>query len=172
MAIYALGDQVPTIDSSAYIHPEAVIIGDVTVGPDSSVWPTAVLRGDDGKITIGAGTSIQDGAVIHTTPFNFTVVGDRCTIGHLAHLEGCTISDGALVGTGSIVLHRAHVGEAALVAAGAVVLNDMQVEAGALAVGVPAKVKPGLANAEMISMGVDSYIERAKRFQSDLRRID
>lgn len=172
MAIYALGDQVPTIDSAAYIHPQAVIIGSVTIGPDSTVWPSAVLRGDDGEIIIGAGTSVQDGSVLHTTPHDFTVVGDRCTIGHLVHLEGCIIEDGALVGNGSIVLHRARIGPGALVAAGAVVLADMQVEAGALAVGIPAKVKPGAVDAEMLALGADSYIDRGRRFKTDLRRLD
>ena len=104
--IYALGEQVPDIDPDAYVHPDAVIIGSVTIGADSSIWPGAVLRGDDGEIRIGARTSVQDNCVLHTTPDDPTVVGDDCVIGHIVHLEGCTIEYRALVGNGSIVLHR------------------------------------------------------------------
>src|SRR5262245_55270767 len=89
MPIYALGDLEPDIHPDAFIHPDAVIIGRVTIGERSSVWPAAVLRGDiEGGIRIGARTSIQDGAVIHTTYEQATTVGDDCTIGHLVHLEG------------------------------------------------------------------------------------
>ena len=88
MAVYALGDLVPTIDSRAYVHPDAVIIGAVTIGPDSSIWPGATLRGDGGEIRIGSRTSVQDNAVLHTTPQWPTVVGDGCVLGHLIHLEG------------------------------------------------------------------------------------
>ena len=172
MPIYALGDQEPTIDSLAYIHPEAVIIGSVTIGPESSVWPSAVLRGDDGFITIGARTSIQDGTVIHTTELTPTTVGDDCTIGHLAHLEGCAIESGSLVGSGAIVLHRAVVEPGALVAANAVVLADVRVPSGALAVGTPAKIKEGAANAETLIMSAQSYVTRGHRFRQELRRID
>ena len=115
MPIYALGDLVPDIDSSAYIHPEAVVIGNVTIGSESSVWACAVLRGDDGVISVGNRSNVQDGAVIHTTPIYATTIGDNCTIGHLAHLEGCTIEDGALVGTASVVLHDVRVQSGALV---------------------------------------------------------
>jgi carbonic anhydrase/acetyltransferase-like protein (isoleucine patch superfamily) len=107
VAIYALGDRVPRIDPTAFVHPDAVIIGDVEIGAEASVWPGAVLRGDDGAIRIGARTSIQDGSVLHCTPSLPTVVGAECVVGHIVHLEGCTIEDGALVGNGAVVLHRA-----------------------------------------------------------------
>src|SRR5580658_5868007 len=110
MAIYALGDLVPTIDTEAFVHPDAVVIGDVTIGPDSSVWPSAVLRGDYGTITVGARSSVQDGTVIHAGPGFPTMIGDGCVIGHLTHLEGCTLEDGSLAGSGSVVLHWAVVG--------------------------------------------------------------
>src|SRR3954453_1883424 len=118
MAIYALGDRVPTIDSSAFVHPDAVIIGNVTIGPESTVWPQAVLRGDYGEIVVGAQTSVQDGTVVHATEEHPTVIGDRCGIGHLVHLEGCTIEDDSLVGSNSVVLHRAVVRSGSLVGAG------------------------------------------------------
>jgi carbonic anhydrase/acetyltransferase-like protein (isoleucine patch superfamily) len=141
MPIYALGDITPTIDPEAFVHPEAVLIGRVDVGPESTVWPGAVLRGDGAGIVIGARTSVQDGAILHNTEALATVVGDDCTIGHMAHLEGCTVEDGALVGTGSIVLHEAVVGRGALVGANAVVTGRTIVPAGAMALGVPAKIR-------------------------------
>ena len=106
MAIYALGDQVPDIHPLAFVHPDATIIGSVTVGEGSSIWPGAVLRGDDGYIRIGRNTSIQDGSVLHTTPMFPTIVGDECLVGHIVHLEGCTVEDRAQVSNGAIVLHQ------------------------------------------------------------------
>jgi carbonic anhydrase/acetyltransferase-like protein (isoleucine patch superfamily) len=170
--IYSLGTAVPDIHPDAYIHPEAVIIGAVFIGAESSVWPCAVLRADDGAIRIGARSSIQDGAVLHCTPQFDTVVGDECTIGHLAHLEGCRIMDRALVGTSSVVLHDAVVGEGALVGANAVVTGGTVVPPGAMALGVPAKIRENAADQEDIARGMRSYVERAERFRATLRRID
>lgn len=172
MAIYALGDQIPDIHPDAYIHPDAVIIGSVTIGAESSVWPSAVIRGDDGAIIIGARTSIQDGAVLHTTAFTPTTVGDDCVIGHLAHLEGCHIHDGALVGSQSVVLHHAIVETGALVGAGALVPNNMVVPARAMALGVPAKLRLEAASADLIVYSAKSYVERSKRFRAELRCLD
>jgi carbonic anhydrase/acetyltransferase-like protein (isoleucine patch superfamily) len=169
--LYALGDQVPVIDERAFVHPDAVVIGSVVVGPDSSVWPGAVLRGDGGRIEVGARTSIQDGSVLHTTADHPTVVGDDCVIGHIVHLEGCTIESGAQVSSGAVVLHRAVVGPGAVVAANAVVLNDTEVPAGALAVGAPASIKPGRARVADIANAVAIYVEKAERFRRELRRI-
>ncbi len=172
MPVYALGDQVPNIDPTAYVHPDAVVIGSVTIGSESTVWPGAVLRGDDGEIRIGARTSIQDGTVVHTTPNHPTVVGDECVIGHIAHLEGCTIHDGALVGSGSVVLHQAVVESGALVGANAVVPNGMVVPSGAMALGVPAKLREGAVTPEMIEVGMLSYVQRGHRYRDALRRLD
>lgn len=172
MPVYSLGDQVPSIDPTAYIHPDAVVIGSVTIGAESTVWPGAVLRGDDGEIRIGRRTSIQDGTVVHTTPHHPTVVGDECVIGHVAHLEGCTVHDGSLVGSGSIVLHRAVVESCALVGANAVVPNGMIVPSGAMALGVPAKLREGVVTPEMIVLGMQSYVERGHRYRRELRRLD
>ncbi|HRE03591.1 MAG TPA: gamma carbonic anhydrase family protein [Ilumatobacteraceae bacterium] len=172
MPIYALGDQVPDIHPDAYVHPDAVVIGSVFVGANSSIWPCAVLRGDDGEIHVGERSSIQDGCVVHTTPFTFTRVD--CVIGPLVHLEGCTIFDGALVGNGAIVMHNVEVHTGALVAANTVLLNNTVVPAGALAAGVPAVIKEGraVALAGQISFGSKSYVQRAERFTRELRRID
>lgn len=173
MAIYALGDQVPSIHPEAYVHPDAVIIGSVTIGAESSIWPHAVLRGDDGQILIGSGTSIQDGTVVHTTPFWPTTVGDDCVIGHNVHLEGCTIEDRALVGSGSVVLHRAIVRSEGLVGANALVTNDTEVPSRAMALGVPAVIKEGRVDPEvMIQLGAKAYRDRIPRYRDGLRRLD
>ncbi len=169
--IYALGDQVPDIHPDAYVHPDAVVIGSVTIGADSSIWPGAVLRGDDGHIEIGARTSIQDNCVLHTTPEHPTVVGDDCVIGHIVHLEGCTVESGAMIGNGSIVLHRVVVRTGAVVAANAVVLNDTEVPSGAIAVGIPATIKAGRARPHDIAHGVESYLGKTKRYRETLRRV-
>ena len=136
MAIYALGDQVPDIHETAYVHPQATVIGSVTLGAGASVWPQAVIRADDGPITVGENTSIQDGAVIHTTAFTPTKIGANVTVGHLAHLEGCIVHDWALVGSGSIVLHNAIIHEHALVGAAAMVPGNVEVPRCAMALSV------------------------------------
>ena len=172
MPIYSLGNRVPNIHPEAYVHPDAVIIGDVTIGSMSSVWPSAVLRGDYGTIVIGDRTSIQDGAVVHAVAEFPTLVGSDCVVGHLAHLEGCVIHDGSLVGSGSVVLHQAQVHTGATVGAGAVVTNHMVVPADALAVGIPAKVREGQSSREMIAASAAVYVDNAQRYAAQLRRID
>jgi carbonic anhydrase/acetyltransferase-like protein (isoleucine patch superfamily) len=170
--IYALGDQLPQIDATAFVHPDAVVIGSVTIGAESSVWPGAVLRGDEGEIVIGARSNIQDNCVLHTTVERPTRVGDRCAIGHLVHLESCTIEDDALVGNAAMVLHRSIVRSWAVVAANSVVLYDVEVPSGAIAVGSPAVIKEGRAKPELIADAVESYVARALRFRRELRRLD
>src|SRR5487761_2212636 len=142
MPVYALGDRVPTIDETAFVHPDAVVIGDVRIGAGSSIWPGAVLRGDYGTVIVGERTSIQDGAVIHAVAAYPTVIGDDCVVGHLAHLEGCVVHDRSLIGSGSVVLHEAVIESGATVAAGAVVRNRTHVPANSLVVGVPGQVRP------------------------------
>jgi carbonic anhydrase/acetyltransferase-like protein (isoleucine patch superfamily) len=173
VAVYALGDLVPDIHPEAFVHPDATVIGNVTVGAESTVWPQAVLRGDYGFIRIGARTSIQDGTVIHCTAELPTLIGDDCVVGHLAHLECCTVEDGALVGTNSVVLHRAIVRAGALVAASALVPNDMEVPSRALAVGVPARLKLDAVDPSiMITANAANYVRNGKHFKEHLRRLD
>jgi carbonic anhydrase/acetyltransferase-like protein (isoleucine patch superfamily) len=172
MPIYALGNLEPVIDATAYVHPDAVIIGSVTLGAHSSVWPGAVLRGDGGDIRIGNRTSIQDNAVLHTTPEWPTVVGDGCVIGHLVHLEGCTIHDDVMVGNAAMVLHRSVIRSGAVVAANSVVLADVDVPEGALAAGTPAVIKPGKARIDDIREGAQHYVDRVEHYRANLRRMD
>src|SRR5438067_2425018 len=172
MAIYALGASAPDIHPSAFVHPDATVIGNVAVGAESTVWPHAVLRGDYGYIRVGSRTSIQDGTVVHCTAEYPTIIGDDCVVGHLAHLECCTVHDGALIGTGSIVLHRAVVESGALVGAGAVVPNDMVVPARAMALGVPAKLRPDSVDVADTLRNAAEYVRNGERFRRDLRRLD
>jgi carbonic anhydrase/acetyltransferase-like protein (isoleucine patch superfamily) len=171
MPLYAIGDRAPSVDPTAFVHPDAVLIGSVTIGPESSVWPTAVLRGDSGRVIVGAQTSIQDGSVIHCTSELDTVIGNRCVIGHRVHLEGCTIEDDSLVGSGSVVLHRAIVRSGGFVAAGALVSPGTEVPGGAIAMGVPAKIKLDAAPRAMIESSVETYVANAHWYNAELRRI-
>jgi carbonic anhydrase/acetyltransferase-like protein (isoleucine patch superfamily) len=172
VALYAVGDAVPQVHRDAYVHPDAVVIGNVVLGSEASVWPGAVLRGDDGWIRIGARTSVQDGTVIHCTPELDTVVGDEAVIGHIVHLEGCVVEDRALVGNGAVVLHRAVVRTGALVGSNAVVPAGMEVPAGAMALGVPARLRPDTVDPEAIERPMRSYVARAATYRAALRRID
>ncbi len=172
MPLYALGDAEPDIHPDAYVHPDAVVIGDVTIGAESSVWPTAVLRGDDGRIVVGARSSVQDGSIIHCTATQPTIIGDEVTVGHNVHIEGATIGDRALVSSGSVVLNGATVGEGAVVAAGAVVSPNARVPAWRMVLGVPARVREG----HEVPVGttdhaVQSYVQRGKRFRAELREL-
>lgn len=171
MPIYALGEIEPHIDPSAYIHPDAVLIGDVTVGPESTIWPAAVLRADTGPIIIGARSNVQDGSVIHVMEGLPTRVGDDVLIGHLAHLESCTVHNGAFIGTASVVLHRVVVGEGAVVAGNAVLLDDTEVPPGALAVGTPARIRIGEGRGEMAAGGAAHYVAAGRRYKGQLRRL-
>lgn len=172
MAIYALGERVPKIHPDAFVHPDATVIGDVTIGAESTVWPQAVLRGDYGTITVGERTSVQDGSVIHATAELPTHIGSGCTIGHLVHIECCTVEDAALVGSGSIVLHRCVVRTGALVGAAALVPNDTEVPSGAMALGVPAKLRLDAVTAETIAEFVGKYVANGQRYRRELRRLD
>jgi carbonic anhydrase/acetyltransferase-like protein (isoleucine patch superfamily) len=170
--IFALGSHVPTIDPSAFVHPEAVVIGAVTIGPEASIWPGAVLRGDYGQIFVGARTSVQDGTVVHATDEHWTRIGDECVVGHIAHLEGCTIEDRSLVGSGSIVLHDAVVRSGGLVGAGAVVSNGVEVPARAMALGIPAKMRLDSVPDGTFEPAVAMYALNGQRYKDELKRLD
>jgi len=172
--IYALDYAAPSIDSQAYVHPDAVVIGSVELAAGASVWPGAVLRGDHGLIRVGERTSVQDGTVVHTTERWPTIIGADCVVGHRAHLEGCVVEDGCLIGSGALVLNRARVCGGAVVAAAALVREDMTVPAGALAVGVPAAIRTeaGLRQQDWIKDAVQTYLDLAERHRTGLRRID
>ena len=123
-----------------WIHETAVVLGDVTLGDDVSVWPNAVIRGDVDRITIGARSNVQDGAVIHCDEGIPTVIGEECVIGHRAVVHGTVLEDGVLVGMGAILLNRVHVGTGSIIGAGAMVTEGTRIPPGSLVLGVPAKV--------------------------------
>jgi carbonic anhydrase/acetyltransferase-like protein (isoleucine patch superfamily) len=160
MTLYALGDDRPRIHPAAYVHPEAVLIGEVRVGAGASVWPGTIIRADNGPIVIGARTSVQDGAVIHTQLTNQTRIGSDCVIGHLAHLEGCVLEDLVLIGSGAVVLERVICRTPSLVGAGAVVSPGTEVPAGAMALGVPARIRPGAVDRASVRSNADAYSSR------------
>ena len=173
MPIYALDEYEPEIHETAFVHPDAVVIGRVSIGPEASVWPCAVLRGDHGRIEVGARTSVQDGTVVHCTHEWPTLIGADCVVGHNAHLEGCVVGDGCLIGSGSMVLNRAKVGAGAVVAAAALIREDMVVPAGALAAGVPAAIREeaGLRHRERTARAVKTYLGLAAQHRAGTRRI-
>ena len=172
MPIYALGNRAPEIHPDAFVHPDATVIGSVRLGAGASVWPGAVLRGDYGDIVVGERTSVQDGTVVHATAELATVIGSDCVIGHVAHLEGCVIEDHSLVGSGSVVLHRAVVRSHALVGANAVVTNGTEVPSNAMALGIPAAIKENAVPTGFTAGAVAIYVENGKRYKRDLRRLD
>ena len=172
MPIYALNDVEPEIDPEAYVHPDAVVIGNVKIGPNSTIWPGAVLRGDSGRIEIGQDTSIQDGTVVHATHTLATIIGSRCVVGHIAHLEGCTVADDVLVGSGSILLHRVQVQPNSLVGAGALLPPGTLVPSGAMALGVPAKIIPDKVAPGSLASTVANYVNKGKLYRQSLRRLD
>lgn len=148
----------------AYIHPTAVIIGNVTLGRDASVWPTAVLRGDIDAIAIGDETNVQDGVIVHVDAGRPVRVGNRVTIGHRAVIHGCTIEDDCLIGIGAIVLNGAIVGTGSVIGAGAVVPEGMKVPPGSLVLGVPGKVvrEVGAELSAKIEHGARTYVARGR----------
>ncbi|MEN3124116.1 gamma carbonic anhydrase family protein [Janibacter sp. LM] len=149
MPAYAFAGVTPVVDPTAYVHPSAVLIGDVVVGPGCYVGPHASLRADLGGIVLGAGSNVQDGCVVHTFPRRTTVIGEDGHVGHAAVLHGCTVGAGALIGIGAVLLDGARVGERAFVGAGSLVPAEMQVPAGHLVLGSPAHVVRELSDTEL-----------------------
>ncbi|MFD7451756.1 gamma carbonic anhydrase family protein [Kitasatospora sp. NPDC059827] len=146
--IATVGGKVPAVDPGAFLAPNAVVVGDVSVAAGASVWYGAVLRGDAESIAVGAGSNIQDNCTLHADPGFPLVVGERVSVGHNAVLHGCTVEDDVLVGMNATVLNGARIGGGSLVAAGAVVTQGMDVPPGSLVAGVPAKVRRELTEEE------------------------
>ena len=160
----------PQVDPSAYVHPLAVLIGDVTLGPRASVWPGAVLRGDTDRIVVGAESNVQDGAVVHVDRGVPTRIGARVAVGHRAVLHGATVEDDCLVGMGAVVLNRAVIGRGSIVAAGAVVREGAVIPPDSLVAGVPGVVRRLTTDDERarIARTVASYVA----LQAEYRRGD
>ncbi|MDO8862013.1 gamma carbonic anhydrase family protein [Haliea sp. E1-2-M8] len=164
------GQAVTLVGSGQFIAPNAAVIGNVTLHERSSVWFSCVLRGDAERIEVGAGSNIQDGAVLHADPGFPTVVGSNVTVGHKAMLHGCTIGDGSLVGIGAIVLNGAKVGRNCLIGAGALVTEGMEIADGSMVLGAPAKVRRQFTEEEQTALGLNAehYIQNAARYRDGL----
>ena len=168
--IRAYRGNVPKIAASAYIDPSAQVIGDVVVGERSSIWPNVSARGDVNSIRIGDETNIQDNSVLHCDPGVFALnIGSRVTVGHLAMIHGCTIEDDCLIGIGAVVLNGAKIGRGSVIAAGAVVPEGAEVPPHSMVMGVPAKVKRPVTEAERerFSENAKHYVEAARIYRDE-----
>ncbi|WP_294235994.1 gamma carbonic anhydrase family protein [uncultured Sphingomonas sp.] len=173
MPLYALKDCCPVVPASAWIAPSADVIGEAILGEGVGIWFGAVLRADNGAITLGERTNVQDGAVLHSDPGSPLVVGADCTIGHRAILHGCTIGDGCLIGMGATILNDAQIGAGSLVGAGALVTEGKVFEPGSLIVGAPARAIRQLAPGEVERLrgSATGYAARAELYAAHLQRL-
>lgn len=163
----------PRIAASAYIDPQATVIGDVVIGEDSSIWPSAVARGDCGSIRIGARTSIQDGCVLHVQQDEFDLsVGDNVTVGHGVILHGCTVESDCLIGMGSILLNGSKVGSGSIIAAGTLLPPGAEIPPGSLVMGSPGKVRRPVTEAErrLIAVSADHYVGFKEAYRTENSR--
>ena len=160
--VLPIGARVPHVDPSAFLAPGASVLGDVTIGARSGIWYTTVLRADTESITVGAGTNLQDGCVVHADPGFPAAIGDDVSVGHRAVLHGCTIESGVLVGMGAIVMNGARIGTGSLIAAGAVVPEGMEIPAGSLVAGVPGKIRRELSADEQANIHANAARYRTR----------
>ncbi|HLI30111.1 MAG TPA: gamma carbonic anhydrase family protein [Terriglobia bacterium] len=160
----------PRIAASVFVAPSADIIGDVEIGESASIWFQSVLRGDIEPIRIGAYSNIQDGSVVHTVTGAPVTVGEWVTVGHRAILHSCTVESHCLIGMGAVVLNRARVGEGSIVAAGALVLEDTEIPPGSLYVGVPARLRRTLTEADraFIDKHAENYLKYRQAYLPNL----
>ncbi|MBR51711.1 MAG: gamma carbonic anhydrase family protein [Gammaproteobacteria bacterium] len=155
-----------------WIAPSAWVIGNVILEKDASVWFNAVLRGDNEPIIVGAGSNVQDGAIIHTDPGFICNIGKKVTVGHMAMLHGCEIGDGSLIGIGSVVLNGAKIGKNCIIGSKALITEGMIIPDGSMVLGIPGKIKKTLSNDEqsVITFGADHYIEKYKQYKKILNK--
>jgi carbonic anhydrase/acetyltransferase-like protein (isoleucine patch superfamily) len=174
VTIYKLGEAAPTIHESVFVADSANIIGNVTLGENSSVWFGATIRGDNEPITIGAGSNVQENAVLHTDPGFPLKIEANVTVGHQVMLHGCTIGDNSLIGMGATVLNGAKIGSNCLVGANALVTEGKEFPDGSLIVGAPARAIRTLDEAaiEGLRRSARNYVANWQRFARDLKRLD
>jgi carbonic anhydrase/acetyltransferase-like protein (isoleucine patch superfamily) len=173
MPLYEIDGHAPQLDESNWIAPSAALIGDVVLGHDAGVWFGAVIRADNTRISIGARTNIQEGAMGHSDPGAPLTIGEDCTIGHHAILHGCTIEDDVLVGMGATVLNGATIGAGSLVGAGALVTEGKSFPPGSLIVGSPARAVRTLDETARAGLRLSAahYVERQRRYAAGLERV-
>ncbi len=173
MAQYALGDAEPIIHPDAFVHPDATVTGNVTLAAGVSVWPQAVLRGDNGAITIGARTVVEDRTLVHCTAGHPTTIGSDCVLGAHVHIESATVGNECHIAAGSVVLNGSVVGDGAVVGEGAVVPSDSVVPPGAMTLGAPAHIRPNYQVPEGSTLAtVEKYLANLARYRTELRRVD
>ena len=170
MPIFAIGRKRPQIDASAWVAPNATVIGDVRLAAGASIWWNAVLRGDNDPISIGENSNIQDGSVLHTDEGVPLSIGANVTVGHMVMLHGCTVGDGSLIGIGSIILNRAVVGRQSIVGANTLIPEGKVFPERVLIVGSPGKVIRELADDEVARLEASArhYVENSRRYRSEL----
>ena len=173
MPIYEIDDLIPSLADSVYVADTATVIGNATLCEDVSVWSSAVVRADSESVFIGAGTNIQEGAVLHADPDFPLKVGTKVTIGHQAMLHGCTIQDGALIGIQAVVLNGAVIGKNCLVGAGALVTERKVFPDNSLILGSPARVIREVSAEQLRIMQRDTwdYVLRGRRYKKTQKRI-
>jgi len=173
MAIYQLGEHAPEIDPSAFVADTATVLGKVTLAANASVWFGATLRGDNERITIGEGSNVQEGTVMHTDPGYPLDLGKNVTVGHQAMLHGCTVGDGSLIGIQAVVLNGARIGKGCLVGAGALVTEGKQFPDHSLILGSPAKVVRTLTQEDLLRLEATAagYVARGQLFKTQLKKI-
>jgi carbonic anhydrase/acetyltransferase-like protein (isoleucine patch superfamily) len=174
MAIYSIDGHAPSLAGDAFVVDNATVIGRVTLEAGVSVWFNAVLRGDGDRIVVGAGSNVQDGAVLHVDPGFPLTIGERVSVGHQAMLHGCTIGAGSLIAIRAVVLNGAVIGEQSLVGAGAIVTEGKTLPPRSLLLGAPAKVVRELTDKDlqMLKHAADSYVRRATLYRESLRRVE
>jgi carbonic anhydrase/acetyltransferase-like protein (isoleucine patch superfamily) len=174
MAIYELDGLTPQLADTAWVADNAQVMGNVTLAADCSVWFGVTVRGDTETISIGQGSNIQDGSVLHADVGMPLVVGDNVTVGHKVMLHGCTIGDESLIGIGAIVLNGAKIGKNCLVGAGSLVTEGKEFPDGSMIMGSPAKAVRQLTPDQMegLRMSARHYIDNAQRFRHTLKKID
>ena len=166
--IIDLGDKkLKTVDDNFWIAPNASVLGDVNLERDASIWFNAILRADNEPITIGEGSNVQDGAIIHTDPGYACNIGKKVTVGHMAMLHGCSIGDGSLIGIGSVVLNGAKIGRNCIIGSKALVTEGMEVPDGSMVLGIPGKIKKTLTEEEqsVVPLGAEHYIDNYKKYK-------
>jgi carbonic anhydrase/acetyltransferase-like protein (isoleucine patch superfamily) len=171
--IYALDGVAPQIDPTAWVAPDASLIGRVVVEAEASVWFGASLRGDNEEIRVGAGSNVQENCVLHTDMGFPLVIGANCTIGHKAMLHGCMIGDGSLIGMGAIILNGARIGKGCLIGAGALITEGKEIADGSLVMGAPGKVVRMLDEAGLARLlaSAAGYQANARRFRAGLTPV-
>jgi len=172
MAIYQLGDRIPTIDPTAFVFENATVIGSVTLGAGVNVWPYVTIRGDNEPIVVHAGSNLQECCVLHTDPGCPLVIHANVTVGHQAMLHGCTIGEGSLIGIQAVVLNRAVIGRNCLIGASALVTEGKVIPDNSLVLGSPAKVVRELEpdEVERNLRNTAGYVERGARYRTQLKR--